>query len=64
MEQPKKDLENIKLKLIDHINANYEKDQAKNFIENINSIYIGIFDSFLPLIIPALLKKLKILHRS
>ena len=32
MEQPKKDLENIKLKLIEHINANYEKDQAKNLV--------------------------------
>ena len=47
MEQPKKDLENIKLKLIEHINANYEKDQAKNFIENINSMNDEEFLAFL-----------------
>jgi len=47
MSETKKDLENIKTKLINHINSNYEKSKAEEFIKNIKSMNDEEFVSFL-----------------
>ena len=47
MTQTKKDLENIKEKLIEQINSNYEKSQAEEFIKNIKGMNDEEFTKFL-----------------
>jgi len=47
MSETKKNLENIKTKLIDHINSNYEKSKAEEFIKNIKSMNDEEFTAFL-----------------
>ncbi len=47
MNQVKKDLENIRSKLIEHIEKTYEKEKAKEFIENIKSMNDEEFTKFL-----------------
>jgi len=47
MEQTSKNLENIKTKLIEHINANYLSTEAEKFISEINSMNENEFVEFL-----------------
>jgi len=47
MTETKKDLENIKSKLIEHIKLNYEKKQAEEFIQNIKGMNDEEFIKFL-----------------
>lgn len=47
MEQTKKDLENIKEKLIEHIRSNYEEEKAQSLISAISEMNDDEFTSFL-----------------
>ena len=47
MEQTSKDLENIKTKLIEHINSNYSPTEAEKFVAEINSMGENEFVEFL-----------------
>ena len=47
MEQTKQDLENIKSKLIEHINSSYPENKAKEYLSNINSMDDSQFIEFL-----------------
>ena len=47
MTQTKKELENIKEKLIEHIHSNYDKERAQEFVKNINSMNDEEFMNFL-----------------